>query len=166
MAARTYQNLATVMQRLTDFLQRIVVIAQGAIVLSLLIIIAAVSPMMIEVAKDYYDELNPVWTKMRATDVKLSDEVITMSIQGTKSRDCRYLRIYALSEHATGYVTAEIRRTDHAIVGATRPLGFQHMGVWEIKPVLPAALSVSIFVEHECDSRLVLSKMLNVKVPR
>lgn len=126
--------------------------------------IAIGTPMMMETLRDQYDASHPVWARIKALDVKRSGDTVMLRLEGEKVRDCRFLRIYARSDHAEGALDAAIRRMDALSVGATRPLGVQAFGTWEIKPVLPEAISVSIFLEHDCNDRIVVSKILRVPV--
>ena len=126
--------------------------------------IAIVVPMGMEALRDQYDASHPVWVRIKALDVTRSGDVVVLRLEGEKVRDCRFLRIYARSDHPEGALDAAIRRTDAPAVGATRPLGMQAFGAWEIKPVLPGAISVSIFLEHDCNDRIVMSKILRVPV--
>jgi hypothetical protein len=156
---------AFVVARLTDWMERAVVWAQVTIVIGVGATMAAIVPLLIEAGRDWYDETHPVVSGLKADMVWREGEVVGLRMFGDKVRDCRFLRISARSDHKEGSLDAEINRTDSASRGATRPLGRQWFGVWEIRPVLRDAVAVSVFLEHDCNGRIVRSSLQGIKVP-
>jgi hypothetical protein len=151
--------------RLTDWMEGRLAWAQAMIVIGAGAAAAVLVPMLIEAGRDWYDETHPVVAGLKADMIWRKGDAVGLRMFGDKVRDCRFLRISARSDHKEGSLYAEITRTDAESRGATRPLGRQWFGMWEIRPVLRDAVAVSVFLEHDCSGRIVRSSLQGIKVP-
>ena len=120
-------------------------------------------PATLENVRDSYDTTHPVWQGVVAHDVKNNENNITFRLSGEKVRDCRFLRIIATIGYVQdGVADASITRTDKPMVGINRPLGKQELGTYEVWPTRKEARFVFVRAEHECDMRVVSSKLATV----
>jgi hypothetical protein len=118
----------------------------------------------LDAAIDAYDATHPVWEKVQTKIISRADNYVDISIEGIKKRNCRYLRVNAVSAYAAGgTVDAKITRLDIPVTGYNRPLGEHFLGIWRIEPVPPLARQVLLFTEHDCNGRTVVS--LLAKIP-
>lgn len=122
------------------------------------------SPILADWAQSEYDARFPVWRETVGSVQERRGDAVVIELRGVKSRECRFLRINAQTEHLGELRNARITRLDETEVGATRPLGQQHIGMWVVVPVTSTARAVLVTVEHLCGDRLVLGKFATVRL--
>ena len=108
-----------------------------------------------------YDEQRPI-VSMRAVVTSSDEESITVNIDGRKLRQCDYIRMQAYARSPQGNLTdAYIRRLDRQELGDTKPLGWFNVGSWRIWPVNVGS-DVLIYVQHDCNGRIVQTKIAEI----
>ena len=130
-------------------------------------VLAASSGWISDQAMTYYDDQHPVWTDVEAKLESRDDEAAVVKMSGTRHRDkeCRILRMDAQTRHERdGLIYAGIKRLDAPYSGQSRPAGRQLIGVFEVRPVRPGAMSVLFTTQHECSGRVVFGKLAEVKL--
>lgn len=114
----------------------------------------------------FYDAAVPV-LEMRGAVVARAPDSIDVRITGSKNRSCNYMNIQAYTGAGPGGITkhAYIERIDRRESGVTRPAGegVMDIGVWRIWPVKGES-TVTVFVQHACDGRIVLTKVAEVRL--
>lgn len=111
-----------------------------------------------------YDETFPV-VEIRGTLVSVADGEAVISMSGKKNRECTYIGIRAYSLGKDGNLSdAFIARTDTPINGNTRPVGSFVIGTWRVWP-LPDSRGITVYANHLCGSRIVLTKIADVALP-
>lgn len=112
-------------------------------------------------ALDAYDEARPVITATVDNSVRDGDAVL-IGISVTKLRTCRYLRMQAYTRSADGALSdAYASRVDMPSKGDSKPPGRFSIGQWRVWP-LANSEAVLMFVQHDCDGRIVQSKLAEV----
>ena len=108
-----------------------------------------------------YDSTFPVLT-MRGELVSRTATEIQVRMVGTKDRECTYVNIQAYVDTGDGALKdVFIARADRPQTSKTRPAGVYDIGTWRIWPT-EGAKTVTVFVQHSCDGRLVLSKVAEI----
>lgn len=110
-------------------------------------------------ALEAYDREHPVWVEPAVRIVAAEPGAVTVDVHASKVRPCRFLRLHAQAENAAGFARdARIERVDQPMVGRTKPLGLQQLGVFRIS--LPASsAAAAIYVENACEGRTVVSEL-------
>jgi hypothetical protein len=120
-------------------------------------------PTMAENIRDAYDTAYPPWIDNEISNVVMGDSEVTFSWVGTKKRDCDYFDIRArVGYEAAASLEAYITRTDMVMVGRKRPLGRQKVGDYLVKPTRPDAKYVLVWLDNNCDGRIVTSKIATI----
>lgn len=111
----------------------------------------------------FYDAVRPVVVMQGEVVSREADSVI-VHIWGKKQRECRYIMLQSFS-HADNGMRHDtlITRIDMPSEGKTKPLGSYDIGNWRVRPVTGAS-AVSIYAQHECDARVVLTKIAEVQL--
>lgn len=119
-------------------------------------------PLMADEVKDAYNARNPPWIGVEASIISRDKESIQVTLYGTRVRTsedpglyaggCRFLRSGAHALSLGDGWDARIRRLDNEETGRTRPAGPQHIGTFDIRPILNARL-VEVRVEFMCWGR-------------
>jgi phosphoribosyl-AMP cyclohydrolase len=113
---------------------------------------------------DGYDERNPV-VRMSGTLVKQDAESVWIEVVGEKLRACRYIRLQPYTRQKSGVLTdAYARRDGVPERGDTKPPGVYSIGTWRVWP-RGEAVAVLMYVLHDCDGRVVTTKVAEVDVP-
>lgn len=111
----------------------------------------------------YYDASRPV-VVMKGSVVKSEDDSVVLTIAGEKLRACTYIRLQAYTAGPDGTLRdAYARREDRPEHADNKPLGTFNLGTWRIWPKGDAT-RVAVYVEHDCDGRVVKSKIADVEV--
>lgn len=114
-------------------------------------------------ALEYYDEIRPV-VVMRGEMISGDATEMRLSISGQQLRQCTYLRVQAFGRDAAGRLAdAYIRRDDMDERGETKPVGAFALGVWRVWP-LDGAVGAVVYVQHDCNGRLVLTKIVDISL--
>lgn len=110
-----------------------------------------------------YDEASPV-VVMRGELIGRDADAVFLRIEGQKLRNCTYLRVQAYAKDSDGQLTdAYLQRVDRPERGDTKPTGNYSIGAWRVWPATGAA-AVLVYVQHDCDGRLVVTKIAEVAV--
>ena len=110
-----------------------------------------------------YDQLRPVVT-MQGEIVARTPDSVTVHMWGSKNRECRYIGIQAFSHLAGGLrQDTNIERVDQHTNGRTKPAGVYDIGTWRIHPIT-GAQAASVYVQHDCDGRVVLTEVAEVSL--
>lgn len=108
-----------------------------------------------------FDQQNPV-VVASGEIVDRGEDWVEIAITGEKNRQCAYVALAAYSMAPDGLLRdGFVARTDRPTSGATRPLGMQEFGTWRVWPVR-GAVSVEMWVTHQCEGRLVRSKLADI----
>jgi len=114
-------------------------------------------------AISFYNKHMPV-VEMTGKLVHTDGNSTLIHIVGEKQRDCKFVRIYAM------YVFRGNGMLNDAFIervsgpppdGSTKPVGSYDLGFWRVWPT-DDATKVLVFVQHECGSETVLSKIAEV----
>lgn len=126
------------------------------------VLFSPVSLMVAGAGLGMYDAAVPV-LEMKGTVIGRAADSVDVRITGSKNRNCSYMNIQAYTDVGPGGLTkhAYIDRIDRPETGVTRPPGVMDIGVWRIWPVKGEA-TVTVFVQHTCDGRIVLTKVAEV----
>jgi hypothetical protein len=109
----------------------------------------------------YYDDAKPV-VVMQAQLLTRTDHDAVLRIYGDKLRPCTYLRMQTYWRDSMGELhDAFAQRLDMPNRGDSKPLGSFDIGQWRVWPV-QGAKSIVMFSQHDCDGRLVSTKMVEV----
>lgn len=112
-------------------------------------------------ALDAYDDARPVFTATVTSTARDGDAVL-LDISVTKLRACRYLRVQVYTRAADGALSdAYTARVDMPEKGDSKPPGRFSIGKWRIWP-LAKAEAVLMFTQHDCDGRIVQTKLAEV----
>lgn len=110
-----------------------------------------------------YDDARPV-VVMTGKLVSRNGDEVYIHMGGKKMRQCDYLRVQAYSRAMDGRLSdSYIRRVDIAERGDSKPIGAFDLGTWRIWPV-GDAVGVVVYVQHDCDGRLVTTKIADVPI--
>lgn len=108
-----------------------------------------------------YDDTFPI-VKMTGRLSRQDDESVWVSIQGQKLRMCTYVRVQGYARDSIGMLSdVYTKREDVPERGDTKPVGSYSMGTWRMWPK-GQAVAVLMFVLHDCDGRVVLTKVAEV----
>ena len=108
-----------------------------------------------------FDDRFPV-VDMDGTLIAAAAEEVTITIGGTKNRDCEYLRLQAYTVNANGTLgDASVARIDRFERGDTKPTGKYSIGSWRIWP-RGDAVRVIVYANHLCGTRVVQTKIADV----
>ena len=112
----------------------------------------------------WYNENTPV-VDMEGVIVERTDESVLIHITGEKLRMCRYVAITAMTSTADGRLEdAYIRKmSGKPQDGSTKPVGNYDLGLWQVWPISGSS-KVVVFVQHDCDGAVVLSKIAEVSL--
>lgn len=112
-------------------------------------------------ALEAYDQAQPVVTAIVNTTSRDGNAVL-LDVTVTKLRECGYLRVQAYTRSPDGTLSdAYAVRVDMPEKGDNKPRGKFGIGKWRIWP-LDKAEAVLVFVQHDCDGRIVQSKLAEV----
>ena len=113
--------------------------------------------------QDAYDDAWPVVT-LEPSVLKRDADSMLVHLVGKKHRGCTYLRIQAYTRRPDGTLAdAFTKREDMPERGATKPVGQIDVGQWRIWP-LTGGVAVEIYSQHDCDGRLVTTRVAEVKL--
>lgn len=110
------------------------------------------------------DHFFPVVT-MSAQLVSQERDSVTIHIQGEKHRSCRFVQLDSYYKTISGVMVDanEIRLDGQIQDGSTKPVGSFDLGLWRIFPApQDRATEVEMFVEHDCNGRLVITKIADI----
>lgn len=108
-----------------------------------------------------YDKSNPIVT-MTGKLVRQDADNVWITVGGEKLRTCTYIRVQAYTRHTSGMLSdAFARRENIPERGETKPLGTYSIGTWRIWPRGDAE-AVLMYVLHDCDGRVVITKIAEV----
>jgi hypothetical protein len=108
-----------------------------------------------------YDYVRPV-VSMQGEIVERTADSVTLHMWGSKNRACKYIGIQGFSQVGNGPKRDTIiTRLDMPSEGKTKPAGVFDIGHWRLQPVTGAD-HVSVYVQHDCDGRVVLTKITEV----
>ena len=113
-------------------------------------------------ANSVYDGFNPVVT-MSGRVTGRGVESVDVQMGGQKHRACEYLKIQAFTRKGGILHDANIVRLDAESQGDTKPLGTFDIGIWRVWPI-KGGTDVVVYVNHNCDDRIVVTKIADVKV--
>ena len=123
----------------------------------------AVAPGIIQMWTEglrWYDATRPV-VRMKAEVIEREENSITLRLTGEKLRNCAYLGLYAYGVDVNGVLHDVYReKVDVPENRTTRPVGVQDFGDWKVWPVRFA--SVTMYSRHDCDGRVVLTKLFDM----
>lgn len=110
-----------------------------------------------------YDSLWPVVT-MQGTLIEKGDGFAVVHISGTKHRKCQFLQIDSYATNQEGMIrdANETALGDVPYDGGSKPPGSFDLGQWRIFPIDKRAVSLQMYVEHSCDGRMVITKIVEV----
>lgn len=112
----------------------------------------------------YYDQARPV-VAMSARLVSFEDGTARVAMSGEKIRPCTYLRMQAYTRSSDGALSdAYTRRDDRRERGDSKLPGTYDIGTWSVWPA-SGAVAVIMVVQHDCDGRIVQSKIADVALP-
>ena len=115
---------------------------------------AYLAPLMTE----YRDTRNPV-VAMDGDIVKRGVGFVDIHVYGEKLRKCRYMQTQAFARVDGQLKDMETKRIDTPETGATKPLGRFDIGVWHVSPLPPNTTHAVMYVQHDCDGRVVVTKI-------
>lgn len=112
-------------------------------------------------ALERYDAQFPIVT-MTGRLSHQDAESVWITIQGHKLRMCTYVRMQGYTRDRIGMLSdVYTRREDVPERGETKPIGSYSIGTWRMWPKGEAA-AVLMYVLHDCDGRVVLTKIAEV----
>ena len=117
-----------------------------------------------DAVQNYYDDSFPV-VRMSGRLVKADADSVWLEVSGEKLRTCTYIRIQSYVKSASGVLTdSYVRRENMPERGDNKPLGKFSIGVWRVWP-RSDAVAVLLYVQHDCDGRMVSTKVAEVGLP-
>jgi hypothetical protein len=125
----------------------------------------AVTPELIESARDAYDRANPI-VRAVGVEVRRGPGEVTVQARFEKLRDCKRVSIEAFSRHSgTG---ALVRANIERIGSGGQELrniqpGESTFSSWRIWPVVDSS-AVVVYMSHRCLEREVWTKVVEVKL--
>ena len=112
----------------------------------------------------YYDEARPV-VRMSGQLVVADGEQVVLRIGGEKLRACQYLSIAGYWRMRDGTLRdANERRVDQEQQGDTKPPGRYDIGEWRLWPRESGAVAAVCYASHNCNGRLIVSKIADVEI--
>lgn len=112
----------------------------------------------------FYQENSSVVT-MSGKIVAQTPVYVDIHITGEKLRTCSYIRMFSMTLGPNGLSEARLESVDKPSRGTTKPVGKLDLGIWRVSPV-SGATKASIYVQHDCDSTVVISKVAEVDLTK
>lgn len=115
---------------------------------------------MLPVGQHFYQVFSSV-VAMEGRIVAQTPVYVDIHITGEKLRTCAYIRMFSMTLGTNGLSEARLESVDKPNRGTTKPVGKLDLGVWRVSPVT-GSTKASIYVQHDCDSTVVISKIAEV----
>ena len=113
------------------------------------------------VAQHFWQANRPI-VAMHGVIVQKTPDHIDIRISGEKLRTCAFVSLSAMTRVDGLMIDAELTRIDgRPDTWTTKPPGKYDLGVWRIRPI-EGATKAFVFVQHDCDSTVVLTKIAEV----
>jgi hypothetical protein len=145
---------------------RMIFTTLGGLLFGVLLVLTA--PATLGPVLSAWDAVFPVIEPISADVIEREPDAVVIGLvaKKTKGEECRLVRIYGYGVDASGVLSlATVRRPDGTQQqGITHGEGVHDFGLWRVRPVDQDAVTVQIYVEHQCLGRVIRSKMAEVSL--
>lgn len=109
-----------------------------------------------------YDKAHPV-ADWHGTLVARDSGSVIVKVSGTKLRDCVFVpnSINSFTKRDGILYNADEQKIG-GMESRSRPVGQASVGIWRIWPIDNKQQQVLMFVEHNCDGRIVMTKVIDL----
>lgn len=128
-----------------------------------LVVGALLSPYIWETVHTLYDKQNPV-VNFNGTLLSRSDTEAVIRITGVKLRACVFVPGSTQAYSRIKGVLYSLEEEKLSPVAGSRPVGAADVGVWKVRPVLAGPQTILMFTQHDCDGRMVVSKIAEIEL--
>lgn len=119
-------------------------------------------PLLIDLTERATDTAYPVVVS-ESRLVSRTDTEAVVAVVITKQRKCDFRSLQAYSKMRDGVLhSAHTERVDFPVSGISRPVGTYDAGRWKVWPI-SGAEGVVLYVQHDCDGRIVSSTFADVR---
>lgn len=119
-------------------------------------------PLVVDLVERATDTAYPVVVSQSRL-VSRTDTEAVVAVTLTKQRVCEFSSLQAYSRMRDGVLhSAHAERVDFPVSGVSRPVGTYDAGRWRVWPI-SGAEGVVLYVQHDCNGRIVSSTFADVR---